>query len=122
MLSEVTEILSPGQIPRRLRDQHLPAVPRSRDPCRTVDVHAHVALVGSNRLTRVDSHSHPYRPLTQRALRVERSRGRVCRTGKGDEERVALGVDLDTIVGGERFSQDPAVLGEDVRIPVTELV
>ena len=70
----------------------------------------------------MDSHSHPYRPLTQRALRVERSRGRVCRTGKGDEERVALGVDLDPAVRGKGVPEDPAVLGEDVRIPVTELV
>ena len=61
--AQVSQIEAVDDVPRRLREQHLPAVPRGGDPCRTVDVHAHVALVGSNRLPGVDAHAHPHRPL-----------------------------------------------------------
>jgi hypothetical protein len=41
---------------------------------------------------------------------------------EGYEERVALGVDLDAVVPRESVAEHPAVLGEDVRVAVTELL
>ena len=39
------------------------------------------------------------------------------RDAKRDEERVALRIDLDATVRGERLAQDAPVLLEDVRVP-----
>ncbi len=66
MLAEITEGELLGEIvldelSRRLRDEHLAAVPRCGNAGAAVDVHADVALVGSQRLAGVDAHAHPDR-------------------------------------------------------------
>ena len=48
------------------------------------------------------------------------SDGLVC-VNEYCEERIALGRDLHPLVGSERGSDDPLVLGVRARIPVTEL-
>jgi 2-hydroxychromene-2-carboxylate isomerase len=44
------------ELPRRLRDQHLAAVPCCGDAGAPVDVHPDVAFFGSQRFARVDAH------------------------------------------------------------------
>ena len=56
-----------------------------------------------------------------RALRVHRSRDRVPGTGKDDEERVALRVDLVSGVAFEGLPQKALMLGEDLAIALAEL-
>ena len=46
----------------------------------------------------------------------------IGRSGEGDEERIALGVDLDAVVPRERIPEHPAMLGENVCVAVTELL
>ena len=110
------------QLPRRLRDDHLPAVPRAHDPCGAVHVGAHVSLFRDDRLARVDADPHPHG--ASRQLRLDFSCGcdGVTRAFEREEERVALRVDLDPAVAGERGAHDSAVLREHVGVAVAELV
>ena len=70
----------------------------------------------------MQAHPHPHRPARERALRLSGRRHRVGRTRKGDEERVALRVDLDPVVPPPRLPQRAAVLGKHLRIPVAQLL
>ena len=47
---------------------------------------------------------------------------RILAALKGDEERVALGVDLPTVVCRERSSQDALMLGEHVAVAAAQLL
>ena len=100
----------------RLREDDLPAVGRGCNPGGAVDVQADVALLGDERLARVEAHADPYRALRERAASL--GRGGDSRVGprERDEERVTLGVDLDAQVPRERVSQDTPVLREEVGI------
>ena len=82
----------------RLREEHLPAVADRGDPCALVHVEADIALLRQARLARVQPHPHPYRPVGKRALAGRCSGNGVRCTGEGDEERVALRVDLDALM------------------------
>ena len=62
------------------------------------------------------------RSLCERRLGVRRRSDGAISVLERDEERVALGVDLDPAVGGERRPQHPPVLDQHVGIPVAELV
>ena len=110
------------QLPRRLRDDHLPAVPRAHDPRGAVHVGAHVSLGCDDRLARVDADPHPHR--ASRQLRLDFSCGcdGVTRALEREEERVALRVDLDPAVARERGAHDSAVLREHVGVAVAKLV
>ena len=78
----------------RLRHEHLPAVAGGADSRRLVDVHADVPLLGDDGRARVEAHPYCDRAGAEALLRLGgRSRGR-HRIGKGDEEGIALGVDL----------------------------
>ena len=77
-------------------------------------VHPHVALLGEQGLARVHSHANADRSSGERVLSRLGGRERVLRPRKGDEERVALCVDLDTAVARERLAQHPAMLGERI--------
>ena len=114
--------LGTGEIRGRLRQEHLPAVPGGGDPRRPVHVEPDVALVGPERLARVQAHPHAHRAVRKRALRVGGGRHGVGRAREGDEERVALRVDLDPVVPPPGVPQRTAVLGEHVRVPVAELL
>ena len=96
---------------------------RGGDPRRLVHVLADVAVLRQVRSARVDAHAHLDRPLAERLLRLprRRERARCCR--EGDEERIALRVDLHAAVAREGRPQDAAVLGERPCIPLrAELV
>jgi hypothetical protein len=92
------------------------------DPRSPVNVEADVALVGSHRLAGVQAHPNTDRAPAQGALSFCRRAERVRRTGEGDEERVALRIDLDTAVAREGLPQHPPVLGQCVGVGVAELL
>ena len=87
-----------GEVRRRLRQEHLPPVPGGRDPRRPVHVEPDIALVRPERLAGVQPHPHAHRAARKRALRVGGGGHGVGRAREGDEERVALRVDLDPVV------------------------
>ena len=70
-----------------------------------MDVWAHVALLGQDRLSGVDAHAYPELDFVfevmggQGSLRLDRPGDGVVGFGKGVEEGVSLGVDLDAFVG-----------------------
>ena len=92
----------------------------SGDPRSAIDVLADVALAGQARRPCVDPHpDRDLEPLLHSAGGGERAR----RRWKRDEERVALGVDLDAILRLVGLAHDPAVLVERSGVPLSaELV
>ena len=113
----LAEVAQPSVLDERRgggRDEHLAAVAAGRDARRAVHVDADVALLGRGAACPVWS---PIRtrigPTGQASRSPVRGRGeRARRRREGDEEGVALRVDLDSAVRGERLAQDPAMLGE----------
>ena len=101
---------------RRRREEDLVAVRKRGDARAAVDVLADIALCGRCRSARVQAHAHADRARLEALAR--RLRGLRCSSGRGkrDEERVALGVDLDTAVRRRRLAHDPPVLGERVGV------
>ena len=89
-----------------------------------MDREADVALPGSGRLARVDADPHPHldavRPLVvgERTLDRDRRSDGVRGAAEGDEERVALRVDLLAPMRGERLPQQPLLIGQ--QLPVAE--
>ena len=104
------------QPPRRRRENDLTTMCRSRDPRRAVDVHSHVALLGQLGLAGVDSHPNADRPVAERRAGRGPCCDRIRCPPEGDEESVALRVDLDAAVPFERFSQRGAVTGEELGV------
>ena len=102
MPTEVCEGDPVDQRRGRLGDQHLSAVGQRRHTGSAVDVDTHVSLGGEGRRPGVQSHSDTDRAGLERQLP---GLGGGDRAGSGrecDEERVALRVDLDAVVRGER--------------------
>ena len=122
MLAELDEAVGTYELAGRLRDEHLPAVPHRGDPRGAVDVEPDVPLVGDDRLARVNAHADADRPGRQRRLALLRGGQRITRARERNEERVALRVDLDPVVRGERCTKRAAMLAERVGVAVTELV
>jgi hypothetical protein len=121
VVAEIVQPVRAGEVVGRLGDDDLPAVARSGDPCRSVDVDPDIALVGDDRLAGMEADPHPDRPGLERLLTVRRRRERVFRAGERHEEGIALGVDLDTVVAGERFAEDSPVIGQRGSVSVAEL-
>jgi hypothetical protein len=67
------------------------------------------------------AHPHPHRAVLKRALRICGCRHCVGGAGEGDEEGIALRVDLDSLVPVPRFSQESVVLGEYAGVVVADL-
>jgi hypothetical protein len=92
---------------RDAREQNLAAVRRRRDPRRTVNAEADVALATDTRLAGVQAHPHLHvgvvGPLVLRegSLPCNRGGDRVLRTRKRHEEGIPLCVDLTAVVFGE---------------------
>ena len=116
-----TEVGEPDPVEerrRRLGDEHLTTVRERCNARAAVDVHSHVSLAGHRRRAGMQPHPHPDRAALEGSLaRI----GRGDRAGRGrerDEERVALGVDLDAVVGFERSAQHAPVLRERLGVGV----
>ena len=112
MLAEVAELVV-NQCGGRGRDEHLPAVPCSGDSGRPVDIRSDVALVRQERRAGVEPHPNWNR---QRGLRVSRRFERARRGREGDEESIALRVDLDAAVPLESLAQDAPVLSKFIGV------
>ena len=94
----------------------------SADPRGAMHIHADVARPLDERLARVERHSHAdlhaSRPPLggDRPLRLDVHSEGVDRARERDEERIALGVDLEAVPFRERGAQEPALLGEQVGV------
>ncbi len=120
MLAELLQPV-PQELSGRLRDEYLAAVPGGGDPRRAVNLEPDIALVGDGGLAGVDPHPHADRAACKRGLPVTCRGERVGSPRESDEERVALRVDLESIMRRERVTQHPPMHGESVRVPVSEL-
>ena len=99
VLAEIDDlVLVHEQVACRVRQENLPAVAGGGDPSGAVHVHSDVALLRQQRLARVDAHPHADAVLLQKSLRAAGSGRRVARPAEGDEEGIALGVDLDAVM------------------------
>jgi hypothetical protein len=114
--------LDAGEIRRRLREQHLAAVPGGGDPRRAVHVEADVALDIFHRLARVEAHPHAHGPVRQRELRVGRGRHRIGCPREGNEERIARRLDFDSAMPRPHPPQHTVVLRKHACITVAELL
>ena len=89
---------------------------RGCDPSREVHVIAHVALVGDERGARVQADAQADRAwfecVCDRLSGMRRSRS----GWKRDEEGVSLCVYFDAALGSARLADNPAMLGERLRV------
>src|SRR6478672_7173218 len=115
MLAEIAQRIAPNEIGGRSGKQHLPAVRAGGDPCRTVDVCPHVALLGRQRSTRMETHAHGERQLPLGLARGFEGTGR---GRKGEEEPIALRIDLDAAVPRESLTENPPMFAKHTRIPL----
>ena len=92
------------------------------DSRRTVHIQADVVILLKDSLAGVNAHAyahiHSFGPGVGNKCPLSRDRGgdRVARAGKRDEEGVALGVDLATVVLVERRAQHALMLAEHVGV------
>ena len=112
------------QLLGRIRKEDLAAVPDGTDTRAAMYAQTVVALVSHRRLARVQTHPHPalgsVGPLVrgQSALSRHRRVDGMPRPSERDEERVALRVDLPAAELGKRGPQDPAMIREQIAVPV----
>ena len=98
------------------RQQHLPTVPRGRDPRTEMDVLADVTLPRQKRLAGVQPHSDPDQTRLEPDIRRGRSGDRRPRIGERVEERITLRVHLDTALGGEDLAKHSPMLCQRLRV------
>ena len=115
--TEIAQRLIVDERGGRGREDHLAAVGEGRNAGAAVDVDPDVALRGDARRAGVEAHPNRDRPRRERILAGGRSGDGAGSGWERDEEGIALRVDLDTPLGGERVTQHPAVIGERVRVP-----
>ena len=109
------------EVSRRLREQHLAAMPGGRDTGSTMHIDTHIALVRDQRLARMQPHPHPHRSAHQRRLGLLGRRNGIRRPPERDKERITLRIHLHAAVMRERPTQDAPVLRECIGIPIAEL-
>jgi hypothetical protein len=119
---DVERQLPGNELARGARDQHLPAVAGSADPRRSVHVQTDVVMLADLRLAGVDTHAHAHidalgpTPGGERPLRGHGGGDSVARPPERNEERVALGLNLVTVVRLERRPQQAAMLGKHLGV------
>ena len=87
-----------------------------------MDVDAHIALIGQQRLARMQAHADTERARLERGATGSRGSERVRGFRECDKESVSLRVDLDATVTLERFAQPAAMPGERLGVAVAELL
>ena len=123
MLTEIANARAAVQQRMGLRREHdLAPVSCAHDARGAVHVDADVPLVGDGRLPGVQADPDRHRAALQRLLNVRGCRGGIGRSREGDEEGVALCVDLDTPMGSDHLPHDLAVCDEHVCVPIAELM
>ena len=105
-------------VSRRLREEHLVAVPARRDASPKVNVLADIALAGEVRHPRVDPDADADRSFGEQLDALLGSCKRSGSRREREEEGIALRIDLDTAVGSERLAQDRAMLLEFLGVPL----
>ena len=111
VLTEVAQ-LTVDERCRLLRHQYLPAMAGRRDTGSTMNVDAYVALLREERRPRVQTDADTYRARHQCLGQLgggSESGGRCC---EREEERVALRIDLDSMVTGACLTNDLPVCGK----------
>jgi hypothetical protein len=119
---EVTQAIRAGEIARCLRDENLAAVTGSGNARGAMHVDPDLSLVGHHRFARVQSHAHSDRSVSERFARRLRGGQRSGRRRKRHEERVSLCAYLDAAVTSELLAKHAMVLGQNVRVPIAELL
>jgi hypothetical protein len=100
----------------RLGDEHLPTVAGRRDPRGEMDIAADVVAVRHERRARMQTHPDSNRPRRKVLGHLGRGGDRAGGRREGDEERIALCVDLDPAVPGGGPTDHLPVLGESGRV------
>ena len=114
-----------GSIARRLRGHHLTAVSRGADPSCLVHSQSDVTVAAESPEAGVQAHADANCPAfgpfmaAKSGLSIERHGYSVGGTREDNEESVALGRDLDSVVGGDGVAKDPVVLAQQ---PVVDVV
>ena len=116
MLAEIPQAVCLCEHRGRGRDEHLPAVSRRGDARRAMNVRTDVALVGEERRPRVQSHTHPDPAGGERLGEGFGSRECSQRRWEGEEEGVALRIDLDAAFRGAGLPHELTMLGKHLRI------
>ena len=116
--AEVAERLAVEENRRRGREDGPASVGERSHTRSPMHVEADVALGAEQRSSGVQAHADADRPARERLAACPRSVSRAPSGREGDEERVALGVDLDAAVGRERGAQRSPVLGERLAVRV----
>ena len=106
------------QLERRLREQDLAAVSRRGDPRRSVHIDPAVLSVHDERFARMQPHPDAEVAAGERVLRSHGPGQRLARTGKGGEEAVALGAELDAVASVHLLAENVAVLGQRLAVPL----
>ncbi len=111
---------------RRLGDEDLTSVPGGPDTGRPMDGEPGVATARCSRLARVQAHAnldlHAFRPGVRRdrELALDSRQECISRTREGDEEGVALGIDLVASVRFECRAQQALVLLEHAAVALPQ--
>jgi hypothetical protein len=109
MLTELTKLaIHDGT--RRLREQHLAAMPRAHDPRREMHVLADVVRWIHKRLTRMHANTNSHRPLSESLGHLAHPSDRRRSRPEREEERIALLTDLVPAMLSKRSTDDPPVL------------
>ena len=111
MLAEVGE-LDVDEASGGRRDEHLPAVTGCRDTGGPMHVVTYVAFLSQQRRPGVQPAADPDRPCSK-PVGHGRRRSHSTRCGReGEEERIALRIDLDATLASACLANDPPVFGE----------
>jgi hypothetical protein len=70
----------------------------------------------------MQAHAYTDRPSTEPILGSLRARDSVRGAREGDEEGVALRVDLDAAMACKRLTEHVPVLGQHVRVPIPQFL
>jgi hypothetical protein len=121
VLTEIDQLVLRAELAvRRSGDHDLASVPGRADPRGEVDVRPHIALARQPRRAGVDADPHLDGPAFEELAALTGGRQRVVGRRKHVEERVALCVDLGSVVSRERLSQDAPMLCENVCVGFAE--
>ena len=115
VLAKITDI-GLDQVACRPREQHLPAVSGRRDARAQMHVGTDVTLRRDVGSAGMNAHPHPKPAGSKLFLPGLGCRDRRWCSLEGNEEGVALRVDLDPAVRGKSFPQNAPMLGERLRV------
>jgi hypothetical protein len=126
MRAEVVDrdVLVGHQVPRRLREQHLTAMPGRHDARGAMNVDADVVTIDHPRLTGVQPHPHSHlaavRPGVgrKRPLPIRCGQERLPGRAEHDEKSVPFHPDLAPVVRRERRAQQGAMAGQQVGVRI----